>query len=355
MSDYTLQATWSTKDALATNQALKAISATELGTEFSAIATASATKYDSADLSSKEQAEGLTLDTVLITPHSLNDVLIDNGGIAKDLQQLANPGADTIFGWDNDVTAAIAYTLGEGITSTTTDIHLDLSEIGTVAIAAADTLIFRDVSGGVNGKTTVTLLEAGLQMANMVDYVADEFVAHSGVTLTAGAGMTGGGTIAASRTFNVIAGDGITVNADDVQVDISALSALNSETIAVADTFYVDDGGAGTGKKIAFQDMGPIVIESSSKTLAATDGNNMFVNTGAVEDTITIPLDAADDLNIGFQVGILCQGSAAVLVAAGGTTVESLDGNMQVKANGGGAYLIKTGANIWQLVGDLEA
>ena len=34
-----------------------------------------------------------------------------------------------------------------------------------------------------------------------------------------GAGMTGGGTIAATRTLNVIAGTGITVNANDVQTN----------------------------------------------------------------------------------------------------------------------------------------
>jgi hypothetical protein len=41
---------------------------------------------------------------------------------------------------------------------------------------------------------------------------------HSAVVLTAGAGLTGGGDITASRTFNIGAGTGITVNADDVQL-----------------------------------------------------------------------------------------------------------------------------------------
>lgn len=49
--------------------------------------------------------------------------------------------------------------------------------------------------------------------------VADEHVAHSGVTMTAGSGLTGGGTIAATRTFNVGAGDGVSVAADAVAVD----------------------------------------------------------------------------------------------------------------------------------------
>jgi hypothetical protein len=40
-----------------------------------------------------------------------------------------------------------------------------------------------------------------------------------GRTLTAGAGLTGGGTLAADRTFDVGAGTGITVNANDVTVN----------------------------------------------------------------------------------------------------------------------------------------
>lgn len=56
---------------------------------------------------------------------------------------------------------------------------------------------------------------------NLVGFVADEHIAHSGVTFTAGSGLTGGGTIAASRTFNVGAGDGIDVAADAVSVDVT--------------------------------------------------------------------------------------------------------------------------------------
>lgn len=74
-------------------------------------------------------------------------------------------------------------------------------------------------------------------------FVADEHVAHSGVTLTAGAGLTGGGTIAASRTFDVGAGAGITVNANDVALTTpgtltvsSSNNAAGSHTHAITST-----------------------------------------------------------------------------------------------------------------------
>lgn len=49
---------------------------------------------------------------------------------------------------------------------------------------------------------------------------------HTSVTLTAGNGLTGGGDISANRTFTVGAGTGITVNADDVAVDTTVVATL---------------------------------------------------------------------------------------------------------------------------------
>ncbi len=50
----------------------------------------------------------------------------------------------------------------------------------------------------------------------------DSSVVRTTRTLTAGAGLTGGGTLAADRTFDVGAGAGITVNANDVAVNTGA-------------------------------------------------------------------------------------------------------------------------------------
>lgn len=79
------------------------------------------------------------------------------------------------------------------------------------------------------------------------DFVADEHVAHSGVTLTAGAGLTGGGTIAASRSFAVGAGTGITVNADDVatsasQTHVTALGTITTGTWSATDVGLAHGG-----------------------------------------------------------------------------------------------------------------
>jgi len=69
------------------------------------------------------------------------------------------------------------------------------------------------------------------------DFVADEHVAHAGVDFIAGTGMTGGGTIAATRTFNVIGGDGITANANDMAVDSTVIRTTGAQTLGGQKTF----------------------------------------------------------------------------------------------------------------------
>jgi hypothetical protein len=71
---------------------------------------------------------------------------------------------------------------------------------------------------------------------NLSGFVANEHIDHSGVTITAGAGLTGGGDITTSRTLNIGAGTGITVNADDIAITNTGVSAAtygDSSTIPI--------------------------------------------------------------------------------------------------------------------------
>jgi hypothetical protein len=76
-----------------------------------------------------------------------------------------------------------------------------------------------------NGEISVQ--EATIDHDNLTNFISNEHVDHTAVSVVAGSGLTGGGTIASSRTLNVGAGTGITVNADDIEVDMSAFSTTN--------------------------------------------------------------------------------------------------------------------------------
>lgn len=90
---------------------------------------------------------------------------------------------------------------------------------------------------------TISTNDSQIVHDNLSGFVADEHVAHTSVTLTAGAGLTGGGDISTSRTFNVGAGTGITVNADNVAISNTTVTAASYGSSTTSPTFTVNAQG----------------------------------------------------------------------------------------------------------------
>ena len=130
----------------------------------------------------------------------------------------------------------ITYNSGTGAISTTDGaiVHDNLSgfvanehvDHSGVSITAGDGLkgggtivSTRDLA--INSAELLALYEASLSHDNLSGFVANEHVDHSGVSIVAGKGLSGGGTIASSRTINILSsnvrgmfsgGTGITYN-----------------------------------------------------------------------------------------------------------------------------------------------
>ena len=90
--------------------------------------------------------------------------------------------------------------------------------IGTTTNALTDGTGIADFTFNGSGAVSISTDDSAIVHDNLSGFVANEHIDHSGVTITAGTGLTGGGTIDGSRTLNVIGGDGITANADDIAV-----------------------------------------------------------------------------------------------------------------------------------------
>lgn len=169
------------------------------------------------------------------------------------------------------------------------------------------------------GTLVATVIESGVDHDALANFVSDEHVAHTGVTITAGAGLTGGGDISASRSFAVGAGTGITVNADDVQLSASSIASLaladsaaqpgDAEAITGAWTF----GTAAQiellgGTDLWIRDAGFLRIYDSGDTdygQLAHDGTNLIlshVNTTAFR---------IEDVNVVIPDGLLQVGNGA--------------------------------------------
>ena len=81
-----------------------------------------------------------------------------------------------------------------------------------------------DLTDHGDGSVGIEVREEGLNHNDLLNAFGDNHVGHSLVILTAGAGLTGGGDITASRTFNVVGANSIVANADDIQLVNDAAS-----------------------------------------------------------------------------------------------------------------------------------
>lgn len=175
MTDYTVIEDYSAKDALLTGNPDKLILGSELELEFDAIAVAIASKYDSSDIATQAQAEAGASNTTLITPLRMAQFLGGNGGgsgagMLFDIIGLADPNADRGLFWDDSEGTVALFSTGTGLAFSGTSLGLSLGAIDHDAL---------------------------------LNFVANEHIDHSAVSISGAGGLTGGGTIASNRTLTL--------------------------------------------------------------------------------------------------------------------------------------------------------
>jgi hypothetical protein len=306
LSDYTKTTNFTAKDALTTGNAAKVIKGSEHDTEYDNIATAIATKYDSGNLASQAQGEAGTDNTVLMTPLRTEQWsavwAAENGGMIANIHALADPGADTLLGWDNSATDIIAFTLGDGIESSTTSIRLASSVAGDLLDYSSGVLSLTDVAAGANNPMNL-----------------------SGTTWS---------------------------------MDITALGATTAASLSATDTMIMDVGG--TASKLEVQEMGMRVqTAQTTQTLAAADMNSIMEFTGTA--TLTLPLNATTALPVGVPVVLNMKHATQELTVTAATSVTLVSiyhpaggsAASDTVSAGGTAVLYKTAADVWCIAGDI--
>ena len=102
-----------------------------------------------------------------------------------------------------------------------------------------------------DGSALTNIAAGGIAHDSLSGFVANEHIDHTSVTITAGAGLTGGGDISSTRTLDVVGGDGITANADDIAVDATVLrttgGGIHSGSAQVVAALVNQDVALGTG------------------------------------------------------------------------------------------------------------
>jgi len=232
----------------------------------------------------------------------------------------SSTGDKSIYFWDGtqwiDVGGDIrSVTAGAGLTQTgTRDITINVGQgtgilvnpdnvqlyhlgLENLTDPGADRIFFWDDSAGasqwleVSTATGINISGTTLQLGS----IPNSSLTNSSVTYTAGAGLTGGGTVAlgGSATLTVGAGTGITVNADDVA--LKNAGSLNNNTVTkwdssngqLVNSIITDDGSTVT---IA----GNLDVNGTTTTIDSTIvsiGDNMMQYANA---------NVANSVDIGF-------------------------------------------------------
>ena len=172
--------------------------------------------------------------------------------------------------------SSVSITAGSGLT-------------GGGTIAASRTINVGEGTGITVSADAISTNDAEIVHDNLSGFVADEHIAHSGVTMTAGNGLTGGGTIAASRTFNVGAGTGVTVSADAVSIgqDVATTADVAFNTVTTTGNVTIGGNLQVTGTTTTV----------NSQSLEVTD-NMIYMNAGESDGSPTQSIDVGWAANV---------------------------------------------------------
>ena len=121
------------------------------------------------------------------------------------------------------------------------------------------------------------------------NYVANQHIDHTTVSITAGSGLTGGGDISATRTINIGAGNGITVNADDIAIDTASAtfttgvkSKLNADGVISGSAQVLNGTTIHSGSFFN----GITVVSGSAQIDGSQLGSNKTITIGSTSTTL---------------------------------------------------------------------
>ena len=117
------------------------------------------------------------------------------------------------------------------------------SNISGSFTAASSSFSTRITTAESELSNTLFSSSAQIDHDSTTNFVANEHIDHSAVSITAGDGLTGGGTIASNRTLAVGEGTGVTVNANDVAIGQDVATNANVTFASITTTGNIEAEG----------------------------------------------------------------------------------------------------------------
>ena len=186
---------------------------------------------------------------------------------------------------------------GQAITLGTIDIGDDTNLVGGTGITLTG--------------DTLSTTDSEIVHDNLSGFVSNEHIDHSGVSITAGAGLTGGGDITATRDIAVGAGTGVTVNADDIAIGQDVGTTQDVTFNSVTADIIGDIRGA-----TKFQAKADVALNKGDAVyISGVSGTTPTVDIADANDSAKMPSFglAASSVSINASVEIITFGTLAGL------------------------------------------
>ena len=258
---------------------------------------------------------------------------------------VASPVEGHVLTWDATESSWVDADIvgGTGITSSYANgtnshtISLDNTAVTDGSYGDANTVATFTVDA--QGRLTAAG-SADINHDTLLNFVANEHINHSSVSITAGNGLTGGGDITTSRTLTVLANNGITVTADGVFVDGAngiSVDATGVNVQASDNTIAVGTGGIAVNEgnlsiattqltgSITFSQLAGAAVITSGETLASNDVDTAIPTAAAVIDYV----DAVD-----LTTGISNNSTNSTVSTSQTLTIQGTNNEVEVGLSG---------------------